>query len=85
MPKDALQSADTSISLDNLAPQTPARIICVEDDLQQQRRLMELGLPVGSIIHITLNKGRAGLIVARNESRLALGQSVARTIQVQTV
>lgn len=85
MPKDILPKTEQIVSLHALPKRTPARVVGIDDDLQQQHRLMELGLPLGSLIHVTLNKGRAGLIVARNEARLALCESVAKTIQVQPV
>ena len=58
------------------------RISAMLSDRSQNRRLADLGLPIGSEIRVIQTIGPGRLIVGNGKGRLALGPSCSRSIMV---
>ena len=58
------------------------RISAMLSDRSQNRRLADLGLPIGSEIRVIQTIGPGRLIVGNGNGRLALGPSCSRSIMV---
>ena len=71
------------LSLDTSLAQLPAgALACITEirgDRSTARRLLSLGLRVGSVITVVQHRDR-GVVVACAGSRVALGESVARML-----
>ena len=72
----------SSITLDHLAVGRQALISEIRGDRQMARRLMSLGIRVGSEIQVTQQRDR-GVVVACAGNRVALGGSVASKLFAQ--
>lgn len=66
----------TTITLDQMPVGKKARIAKIEGDRSVARRLMGLGLRVGSEVSVLQHRGR-GVVVANSGNRVALGGSIA--------
>ena len=63
-------------------PETLVRIVALRAGRGLDKRLSELGLNVGCVVRVVQRHG-AKLLVARGETRLAIGGGVATRILVQ--
>ena len=70
--------------LHNLAAGTEAQITEIQGDPSMTRKLLSLGLRVGSRINV-LQQRRKGVVVATAGTRVALGASVADKVLTQTL
>ncbi|MEH6403784.1 MAG: FeoA family protein [Sneathiella sp.] len=61
------------------------KICGIEADKGLSHKLMEMGLPIGSIIQILQHRPCGGAIVAKGNLRLALGSSLTSQIIVLPV
>ncbi len=59
-----------------------ARIVAIQGDRETARKLLGLGLGVGSEISVVQQRNR-GVVVARAGNRVALGSSVASRLLMQ--
>ncbi|MEW7976519.1 MAG: FeoA family protein [Candidatus Sedimenticola endophacoides] len=69
------------IPLPNLPAGTDARIAGIDGDPAMARKLLSLGLRVGTRIHL-LQQRRRGVVVATAGTRVALGAGVADKVLV---
>lgn len=60
------------------------RLVAIDGNKQLARRLLSLGLSVGSEVQILNRRGR-GVVVARQGNRVALGKGVAEKLQAELV
>jgi Fe2+ transport system protein FeoA len=58
------------------------RIAAIRAGKGLERRLYDLGLPVGAEIEVLQREGRGRLIVARDHGRVALGAGMSQKIMV---
>lgn len=72
-----------SLSLADLRPGVSARITAIRGGREITRRLMGLGLRVGSEVRLLHHRGR-GVVLAAGASRVALGGGVAEKILAET-
>jgi len=79
---DAAVPADNTVTLDRIPAGTLARITRIQGDKGLARRLLGLGLRVGSEISV-LQQRRRGVVVASAGTRVALGSSVADKLLMQ--
>ncbi len=79
---DAAVAADNSVTLDHVPTGAQARITRIQGDKGLARRLLGLGLRVGSEITV-LQQRRRGVVVANAGTRVALGSSVADKLLMQ--
>lgn len=70
------------LTLDHIPAGTHARIARIQGDKGLARRLLGLGLRVGSEIRV-LQQRRRGVVVASAGTRVALGASVADKLLMQ--
>jgi ferrous iron transport protein A len=63
-------------------PDTPVRIVALRAGRGLDKRLAELGLNVGCVVRVVQRHG-GKLLVARGETRLAVGGGLATRILVQ--
>ncbi|MES9956964.1 MAG: ferrous iron transport protein A [Sedimenticola sp.] len=70
--------------LDHLAVGTHAKIAEIHGDRAMARRLLSLGLRVGSEVSVVQHRKR-GVVVASAGTRVALGASVADKLLMQTI
>ncbi|MES9846087.1 MAG: FeoA family protein [Candidatus Sedimenticola sp. PURPLELP] len=70
--------------LDRLAVGTEAKIAEIHGDRAMARRLLSLGLRVGSEISVLQHRKR-GVVVASAGTRVALGASIADKLLMQTI
>jgi len=78
------ESAATMITLDLLPVGAHARIEELHGGREMTRRLLSLGLRVGSEVEVVQHRGR-GVVVASHGARVALGGGVAHKMLVQPV
>jgi len=71
-------------SLNRLPVGVSARILEIRGDRAVARRLLGLGLRVGSVISVVQHRNR-GVVVACAGSRVALGESVAELLVTQPI
>ncbi|PLX60563.1 FeoA domain-containing protein [Sedimenticola selenatireducens] len=79
---DAAVAADNIVTLDHVPTWAQARITRIQGDKGLARRLLGLGLRVGSEITV-LQQRRRGVVVASAGTRVALGSSVADKLLMQ--
>jgi len=79
---DAAVAADNIVTLDHVPAGVQARITRIQGDKGLARRLLGLGLRVGSEITV-LQQRRRGVVVASAGTRVALGSSVADKLLMQ--
>lgn len=79
---DAAVAADNIVTLDHVPAGAQARITRIQGDKGLARRLLGLGLRVGSEITV-LQQRRRGVVVASAGTRVALGSSVADKLLMQ--
>ncbi len=72
------------ISLDTLPIGGHARIAAIRGGRKLHRRLMGLGLRVGSEVDVLHHRGR-GVVVASAGNRIALGSGVAEKLLIETL
>jgi len=75
-------SIASHISLDSLPIGGRARIINIQGGRNLHRRLMGLGLRVGSEVNVLHHRGR-GVVVASAGNRIALGSGVAEKLLIE--
>ena len=73
-----------NLSLSNLPVGLKARIIQIKGDRTIARRLLSLGLRVGSEISVLQHRGK-GVVVASAGTRIALGGNIASQLILQPV
>ena len=71
-------------SLNQLPVGVSARVLEIRGDRAVARRLLGLGLRVGSVISVVQHRNR-GVVVACAGSRVALGESVAELLVTQPI
>lgn len=71
-------------SLDTLPIGGHARIAAIRGGRKLHRRLMGLGLRVGSEVDVLHHRGR-GVVVASDGNRIALGGGVAEKLLIETL
>jgi ferrous iron transport protein A len=81
---ETTESAAALTSLDLLPVGAHARIVELHGGREMIRRLLSLGLRVGSEIEVVQHRGR-GVVVASHGVRVALGAGVAAKMQMQPV
>ena len=59
-----------------------ARISKIDGDRHMVRRMMSLGIRVGTVIDVLCHKGR-GIVVGNSGSRVALGSGIAEKLLVE--
>lgn len=74
--------ASSGLTLDTLPPGEPVRVVGLLGGRELQRRLLALGLRLGSVVTVVQHRGR-GLVVSQGETRIALGGGVAEKIRVE--
>ncbi|MCP3871470.1 MAG: ferrous iron transport protein A [Gammaproteobacteria bacterium] len=70
------EALDLSPTLLHLPEGTRARIVQIDGGRNLARRLLSLGLRIGSEIHIVQQR-KKGVVIANNDNRVALGYGVA--------
>jgi len=78
----AVTSHPPSIALPQLPAGQRARISAILGDRNMTRRLLSLGLRVGSEISVVQQRNR-GVVVARAGNRVALGSSIADKLMME--
>ena len=71
-------------SLDALPIGGHARIAAIQGGRNLHRRLMGLGLRVGTVVDVLHHRGR-GVVVASAGNRIALGGGVAEKLLIETL
>ncbi|WP_428609976.1 FeoA domain-containing protein [Sedimenticola sp.] len=79
---DTAVSNDNPVTLDQVPAGVHARITRIQGDKGLARRLLGLGLRVGSEISVLQQRNR-GVVVANAGTRVALGSSVAEKLLMQ--
>ncbi len=75
-----------SITLDKVARHQKVRVLELAGGHRFHDRLAGLGIGLGCEIEILQQaQGRGGLLIARDQSRLALGRGMARKIIVEPI
>jgi ferrous iron transport protein A len=77
-----MDATATPIRLADLPVGEPATIAEIRGGRQLTRRLLGLGLRVGSLVVILHHRG-SGVVLARDETRLALGGGVVEKLWVR--
>ncbi len=77
-------TATSSTPLNRLQVGTTATIQSIDGDSKLSRKLLGLGLRVGSQVDIVQHRNR-GVVVANAGNRVALGQSIAEKLLVITI
>ena len=71
-----------------LLSETPAgqkvRLVAIDGGRQFTRRLLALGLSLGSEVEILHHRGR-GVVVAKQGNRVALGKSIAEKLHAEVL
>ena len=70
------------ISLDTLSIGSRARIVLIQGGRNLHRRLMGLGLRVGSEVQVLHHRG-SGVVIANAGNRIALGGGVAEKLLIE--
>jgi ferrous iron transport protein A len=76
------QHASAPIFLDSLRIGERALIVAIHGGREVHRRLMSLGLRIGSEVKVLHHRGR-GVVVASAGNRIALGGGVVEKLRVQ--
>ena len=71
-------------SLLNLAQGHKGRITEICGDQRMQRRMLSMGLRVGTVVDVLNHRGR-GVVVGNAGTRVALGSTVAEKLIVETL
>ena len=78
-----MQATDTPpVTLEDLPPGRPARILAIEGPRDLRHRLLGLGLHPGGTITVLQRQSR-GLVVATGATRVALDTRMARSLRVE--
>jgi len=77
-----MNNAVTSTSLLSLKQGHRARIAEIHGGREMVRRMMSLGIRVGSIVDVINHRGR-GIVVGNSGARVALGSGVAEKLLVE--
>lgn len=72
----------SSMQLDQLSIGERAKIINIDGGRNMIRRLLALGLTVGTEIDVVQRRGRA-VVVGKSGNRVAIGESISQRLQVQ--
>lgn len=72
------------MSLDQVGPGTRVRLVAIEGGRQMTRRLLALGISLGSELEVLHRRGR-GVVVGRDGNRVALGSGVAEQLQIEVI
>ncbi|MEN8214300.1 MAG: ferrous iron transport protein A [Pseudomonadota bacterium] len=83
-PKSASSTQQGAASLDQLAVGEHARITDFLGDRKTSRRLLSLGLRIGSELEVLHHRGR-GVVVASSGNRVALGADIAGKLRIAAV
>lgn len=75
-------SASSGFPLPMASEDASVRIVAVQGGPSLARRLLEMGLNVGSEIQVRQRQGAGGLVISRGETRFALGLGMASKIMV---
>ncbi len=75
------QSAFESLPLGLLSVGTPARVVEIRGGRELVRKLLALGIRIGSVVQIEHHRGR-GLVVSAGATRVALGGGIVATLMV---
>jgi ferrous iron transport protein A len=78
---DHISQTPAPMSLMNLVPGDQARIIGIHGGRELNRRLLGLGLRIGSEVRVEHRRGR-GLVVSSGATRIALGGGVVEKLLV---
>jgi ferrous iron transport protein A len=70
--------------LSNIPAGTRIRLVSIPGGRQLNRRLLALGLTVGTEMDVLHRRGR-GVVVARNGNRVAIGSGIAEKLGVKVV
>jgi ferrous iron transport protein A len=85
MKKDGMdQLATPELTLDRLPVGARARIVAIYGGRGLMRRLMGLGLRVGTDVNVVHHRGR-GVVIAAAGNRIALGGGVTEKLAVQAL
>ena len=79
-----MNTVTETTSLLNLENGHKGRIKEICGDVQMQRRMLSLGLRVGTVVNVLNHRGR-GVVVGNAGTRVALGSSVAEKLIVETL
>lgn len=79
---DAAVPLDNRVTLSQVPTGTEARIAQIQGGKMLTRRLLALGLRVGSVI-LVVQQRRRGVVVASAGTRVALGGTVAEKLLMQ--
>jgi len=79
---EAMRPDPRLISIGELPVGARARIVEIQGGRQLVRRLLGLGIRVGSEVDVLHHRGR-GVVVARGETRIALGSGIADKLLVE--
>ena len=60
------------------------RLVAIDGGRQLMRRLLSLGLTLGSEVEVLHHRGR-GVVVAKQGNRVALGGGIAEKLRAETV
>jgi len=60
------------------------RLVSIDGDHQLMRRLISLGLPLGSEVEVLHHRSR-GVVVAKQGNRIALGSGIAECLHAEPV
>lgn len=60
------------------------RIAAIDGDRQMVRRMLSLGLRIGTTINVLNHRGKS-IVIQNAGTRVALGQGVAEKLQVETL
>jgi ferrous iron transport protein A len=72
------------LSLDQVRPGTRVRLVAIDGGRQMTRRLLALGISLGSELEVLHRRGR-GVVVGRDGNRVALGSGVAEHLQIEVI
>lgn len=61
------------------------RVVALRGGIALERRLTDMGLNVGSELTVKQRQGSGAIVVARGETRFALGDGMAHKILVEPV
>ncbi len=75
----------TLYALNDISIGEKVRLVSINgNDRLLTRRLISLGLPLGSEVEILHHRGR-GVVVAKQGNRIALGASIAEKVQTSKI
>jgi len=73
-----------SQSLSDIPAGKTVRLISIEGGRQLTRRLLSLGITIGSELEILHHRGH-GVVIGQNGNRVALGRGIAEKIKAEKV